>query len=135
MRLAEEAAANHCFHVFGVYPWSRLLGRGNDHPLRVLDSCRIAWGTVLDRTGAQVVLRCRELDRDGARLALAAETCRAVPIYVDGFSPVPDVAVGEHVGMHWGRLCGRLDDAQVRVLAAGTERQLELTNRRLAAGR
>ncbi len=24
--LAGEAAANHCFHVFGVYPWSRLLG-------------------------------------------------------------------------------------------------------------
>lgn len=133
--LAEEAAANHCFHVFGVYPWSRLLRHGNDHPLRVLDSCRITWGTVLDRTCAQVVLRYRELDWDGERLALSAETSRAVPIHVDGYAAVPDVAVGERVAVHWGRLCGRLDDAQVSALAAGTARQLELTNRRLAARR
>ena len=28
--LGHEAAANHCFHVFGVYPWTRFLGRGMD---------------------------------------------------------------------------------------------------------
>ncbi|WP_438944196.1 DUF6390 family protein [Nocardia gipuzkoensis] len=37
--------------------------------------------------------------------------------------------------MHWGRLCGRLDDAQASALESGTVRQLEVTNRRLAAHR
>ncbi|MEU6185116.1 DUF6390 family protein [Nocardia sp. NPDC047038] len=131
--LAEEAAANHCFHVFGVYPWSRLLGHGNEQPLHVLDNCRIGWGTVLDRAGGEVVLRCRALSWDGERLALSAETARSVPIRVDGYAALPDVAVGERVAVHWGRLCGRLDDAQVSALEVGTVRQLELTNRRLAA--
>ena len=50
--LAGEAAGNHCFHVFGVYPWTRFLGRGLDEqPLSVLDNCRITWGTVLSRDG------------------------------------------------------------------------------------
>ncbi|MGO4613511.1 DUF6390 family protein [Nocardia sp. 2YAB30] len=132
--LANEAVANHCFHVFGVYPWSRLLDRGNGHPLHVLDSCRITWGTVVDRTDTEIALRCRRLSWDG-RLALSAETVRPMPIRVDGYAAVPDIAVGEQVAVHWGRLCGRLDDAQVRALAAGTVRQLEVTNRRLAARR
>ncbi|WP_280491560.1 DUF6390 family protein [Nocardia asiatica] len=132
-RLAEEAAANHCFHVFGVYPWSRLLRHGNAHPLHVLDSCRISWGTVLDRTGGEVAVRSRALDWDGERLALSTETVRRVPIRVDGYAAVPDVAAGEQVAVHWGRLCGRLDDSQANALTAGTMRQLEVTNRRLAA--
>ncbi|MFE7741046.1 DUF6390 family protein [Nocardia sp. NPDC057455] len=134
-RLAEEAAANHCFHVFGVYPWSRLLRHGNEHPLHVLDSCRITWGTVLDRSGGEVALRCRKLRWDGERLTLSAETSESVPIRVDGYAALPDVAAGEQVAVHWGRLCGRLDDARVRTLEAGTVRQLEVTNRRLAARR
>ncbi|WP_067473167.1 DUF6390 family protein [Nocardia amamiensis] len=131
-QLAEEAGANHCFHVFGVYPWSRLLGHGHEYPLHVLDSCRITWGTVLDRTGNEIALRCRRLGWDGQRLALSPETVQPVPIRVHGYAAVPDVSVGEWVAVHWGRLCGRLDDVQVRGLEAGTTRQLEVTNRRLA---
>lgn len=134
-QLAEEAAANHCFHVFGVYPWSRLLRHGNGHPLHVLDSCRITWGTIFDRSGAEVALRCRTLDWDGERLALRTETVRTLAIRVDGYAALPDVAVGEQVAVHWGRLCGRLDDAQARALEAATLRQLEVTNRRLAERR
>ncbi|MEU2173764.1 DUF6390 family protein [Nocardia sp. NPDC019219] len=134
-QLAEEAAANHCFHVFGVYPWSRLLRHGNGHPLHVLDSCRITWGTVFDRSGAEVALRCRTLDWDGECLALHTETVRTLAIRVDGYAALPDVALGEQVAVHWGRLCGRLDDAQVRALEAATLRQLEVTNRRLAERR
>src|ERR1700742_2411974 len=60
--LAAEAATNHCSHVFGVYPWTRFLGRGMDeHPLNVLDNCRITWGTVVSRAGDEVEVTCREL--------------------------------------------------------------------------
>ncbi|MGK8500359.1 DUF6390 family protein [Nocardia asiatica] len=56
-----------------------------------------------------------------------------MPIRMDGYAAVPDVAAGEQVAVHWGRLCGRLDDAQANALTAGTMRQLEVTNRPLAA--
>jgi hypothetical protein len=131
--LAVEAAGNHCFHVFGVYPWTRFLGRGMDeHPLRVLDNCRITWGTVVSRTGDNVGVQCRRLVCEGPALALAEPCVRELDVWADGYSAVPDVAVGDEVAVHWGRLCGRLDRRQVRALAASTERQLRLTCQRLA---
>lgn len=55
--LVDEAAPNHCFHVFGVYPWSRLLGKSADeHPLSILDNCRISWGTVVSTDGTAAVV-------------------------------------------------------------------------------
>ncbi|WP_254902394.1 DUF6390 family protein [Mycobacterium simiae] len=131
--LAREAAGNHCFHVFGVYPWTRFLGRGADqHPLDVLDNCRIAWGTVVSRTGDTVELRCRRLVCDGDGLALGEPAVRTLDVWADGHSALPEVAVGDEVAVHWDRLCGRLDAEQARRLADSTHRQLRVTSRRLA---
>jgi hypothetical protein len=131
--LAGEAAGNHCFHVFGVYPWTRFLGRGMDeHPMSVLDSCRISWGTVVSRAGDDVEVSCRMLAWDGRELALSEPSVRRLDVWADGYSAVPDVAVGDDVAIHWGRLCGRLQPDQVRALADSTDRQLRVTSRRLA---
>ena len=131
--LTFEAAGNHCFHVFGVYPWTRFLGRGMDEqPLGVLDNCRITWGEVVSRHGEHVEVLCQRLVWDGLALALAEPCARLLDVWVDGYSAVPDVAVGDEVAVHWGRLCGRLRPAEVRALADSTGRQLRVTNRRLA---
>ncbi|MGH3562545.1 MAG: DUF6390 family protein [Mycobacterium sp.] len=129
--LACEAAGNHSFHVFGVYPWSRLLGR-TEHPLRVLDNCRITWGTVLSRDGDDVEVSCRALLWDGDALNLSEPVPRRLAVWVDGYAAVPDVAAGDDVAVHWGRLCGRLSQQQVQALADSTGRQLRVTNQRLA---
>ncbi|CAM4399946.1 hypothetical protein MB901379_01675 [Mycobacterium basiliense] len=132
-QLASEAAGNHCFHVFGVYPWTRFLGRGtDDHPLNVLDNCRITWATVVSRTGEAVEASCRRLIFDGQTLGLSEPSVRSLDVWADGYSAVPDVGVGEEVAVHWGRLCGRLRPEQVRALADSTHRQLRVTNQRLA---
>jgi hypothetical protein len=131
--LACEAAPNHCFHVFGVYPWTRFLGRGMDeHPLSVLDNCRITWGTVVSRAGDDVEVMCQRLVWDGHALALSEPWARLLDVWADGYSAVPDVAVGDQVAVHWGRLCGRLQREQVRALAESTDRQLRVTTQRLA---
>jgi hypothetical protein len=131
--LAGEASATHCFHVFGVYPWSRLLGRGRDrHPLEVLDNCRISWGTVCSRAGDAVEVSCRRLNWDGTRLGLSEPAPRRLDLHTDGYSAVPDVAAGDEVAVHWGRLCGRLTRHQAATLHDGTVGQLRLTNQRLA---
>ncbi|MEO8816538.1 MAG: DUF6390 family protein [Mycobacterium sp.] len=133
--LACEAAANHCFHVFGVYPWSRLLGRGMDAPpLNVLDSCRITWATVLSRSKNTIEVSGRELTWSGHELGLSEPSTRQLQVSVDGYSAVPDVAAGDEVAVHWGRLCGRLRPEQIRALADSTARQLQVTNQRLARG-
>ncbi|WP_281004636.1 DUF6390 family protein [Nocardia testacea] len=130
--LAGEAAANHCFHVFGIYPWTRLLGRGGEQPIRVLDRCRISWGTVTARCGDELTVRRRRLSFDGDRLLLGAPAALSVPVWEDGFSAVPEAAPGQLVALHWDRLCGPLTTAQVRTLAVATARQLRVTNRRSA---
>jgi hypothetical protein len=135
--LAREAAGNHCFHVFGVYPWTRFLGGGGrqisaEQPLSVLDNCRINWGTVLSRTGDQVEVMCQGLAWDGQVLTLSEPSARVLDVWVDGYSAVPDVAASDEIAIHWDRLCGRLQPDQIRALADSTNRQLHLTNQRLA---
>ncbi|WP_040790593.1 DUF6390 family protein [Nocardia paucivorans] len=133
VEIAGEAAPNHCFHVFGVYPWSRLLGGATtDVPLRVLDDCRIGWGKVVAREDDEVLLESRQLGWDGRQLCLTEPRARRVPIRIDGYAAVPDAGPGDIVAIHWNHLCARLDSAQVRALAESTDCQLDLTNRRLA---
>jgi hypothetical protein len=131
--LAGEAAGNHCFHVFGVYPWTRFLGRGMDEqPLSVLDNCRINWGTVISRDGDDLEVMCQGLALDGQALTLSEPSARRLDVSADGYSAVPDVAVGDEIAIHWGRLCGRLQSGQIQALADSTTRQLHETNQRLA---
>jgi hypothetical protein len=134
--LACEAAANHCFHVFGVYPWSRLLGRKggslDEHPLSVLDNCRITWGTVLSRDGDDVEVSCCRLAWDGHALGLSEPSAHRLDVWAEGYSAVPDVAAGDEIAIHWGRLCGRLQPDQIHALADSTSRQIQVTNQRLA---
>lgn len=135
--LVGEAAANHCFHVFAVYPWSRLLGRGLDeHPLGVLDNCRITWGTVVSRDSddknERIAVSCRRLAWDGHGLDLSEPSTRRLDVWSDGYSAVPDVAAGDDIAIHWGRVCGRLRPEQIQALADATARQLKVTNQRLA---
>ncbi len=96
-----------CFHVFAVYPWSRLLGRGlGEHPLSVLDNCRITSGAVLFRDGDSAEVLSRKLDWDGHALTLSKPAVRRIDVWADDYSAVPDVAAGNEVAIHWGRVCG-----------------------------
>jgi hypothetical protein len=118
--LLASGAPDHGFHVFGVYPWSRLLGAGPE-PLRVLDSCRIRWGLVVDRDEQGVEVESSRLTWDGAALALADPTAERIP---DANVQV-DVEVGDHVALHWAWLCDRLDDARRESLDHSTRRELD----------
>lgn len=126
--LLAGAAPDHGFHVFAVYPWSRLLDAGTDHPRQVLDSCRIRWGTVLAVDGTGVRVESRRLARDGAALVLGPPTEEHV---ARTHVQVP-VAPGDVVALHWEYLCDRLDEDRVADLERSTDAQLAATTRRLA---
>jgi len=136
--LAGEATGNHCFHVFGVYPWSWLLGKGlgiqmAEQPVRILDSCRITPVTVVSREGDTIEVRCRRLVWDGRALSLSESSVHSVGVYADGYAAVPDVAPGDQIALHWGRVCGHLEPSQVQDVDQSTSDQLSVTNARLAA--
>jgi len=126
--LAGEAAPNHCFHVFGVYPWSRLLGKGGTpeldaQPLMVLDNCRISWGTVMSVDGDTARVRRQRLQWDGTALFLGELTTDTAALGIP-------VAEGDLVAVHWDRVCDQLTAAQARTLEQTTLRQLRVTNDR-----
>lgn len=130
--LIDEAAPDHCFHVFAVYPWSRLLGKGSDeHPLAILDNCRIAWGTVVWTNDKTAVVSSPRLRCSRSELSLSPPEERTVEISTrDDMS----LRAGDIVALHWDRVCDRLTPDQVARLEASTGRQLHATTHRLSPG-
>ncbi len=64
--------AHHNFHVFSVYPWVGLLRAGHvENPLRVLESCRIRWGTVTSVHKGHAEVSTQPLRWTGRELVLA----------------------------------------------------------------
>ncbi|MBW0118276.1 DUF6390 family protein [Pseudonocardia abyssalis] len=128
--LLSGASGDHGFHVFAVYPWSRLLDTGLDHPRHVLDSCRIRWGTVLTRTADGVEVESRRLDWDGAALTLGSPA----PERIEADHVLVGVEVGDTVALHWEWLCDRLTVEQATDLERTTRHHLAATTARLRSG-
>lgn len=133
--LLAEAAPTHSFHVFGVYPWSRLLATGQPEPLEVLDSCRIGWATVVAVESDQLLVRSRHLEYDGRLLSLGAEREERVRYRIDGAAFVDAIDVGDQVAVHWGFACDRLTPDQAGSLERWTAWQLSAMAPRLAGDR
>ena len=123
------AVPHHAFHVFGVYPWVGLLRSGQtEHPLHVLDRCRIRWGTVQSVEGDTAVVHNRLLTWDGRRLGYGEPISETVRWAVDGASLGDPVGPGDVVALHWDWVCDRLSPGRLKNLQAWTARQIDLVN-------
>lgn len=124
---------HHAFHVFGIYPWVGLLGSDHgDHPLQILDRCRIRWGRVVSTSGDQVVVESPPLRWDGRSLQLGTPITEQAIRAVDGAGFVNQLHQGDWVALHWNWVCDRLDERTLANLKKYNARQLEITNHRLA---
>ncbi len=128
--LPEEAhaLAHHSFHVFAVYPWIRFLDRDPATPLRVMQDCRIRWGTVDAVVGERAEIVCRPLIVDAGLLALGEPRAETVRWSKHGESLAPPPAPGDTVAAHWDWVCGTLSDADAGALAEATQVTLDLVN-------
>jgi hypothetical protein len=131
--IPDGGVPHHDFHVFGVYPWVGLLRSGDgSEPLRVLESCRITPGSVVEVEGDEAVVLARPLTWDGRRLQLGAAVRRRAAWRRDGLGFLTDLRPGDLVSLHWDWVCDRLDVRQSRALARYTDRMLALANRATA---
>lgn len=127
------ALPTHSFHVFGVYPWVGLLrGEHPEHPLRILDQCRIRWGRVLSVEGSQAVVTSQPLTFDGQHLGLGPYRAETVTRGTEGLGLAASVEPGDWVAMHWNWICDRLSRRQLVNLRRYSLLQLEVTNRRVS---
>ena len=130
--LIAEAMPTHGFHVFGVYPWTRLLSSGDPGPaLHVLDSCRIRWARVTSVEGDHATVRGRHLDWNSRALQLGEEIEESVGLTADGRAFVTGVSPGDWLAVHWDLACERLTADELWQLRRWTDWQLAATNARL----
>lgn len=124
---------NHSFHVFCAYPWVGLLRAGKVEPsLRVLDRCRIRWGTVEAVDSAHVTVGSRPLLWDERRLTLGPE--RVEYAGHGGDSAVSEALTpGDVVALHWDYVCDVLTPQRLERLVRENDHHLRIVNG--AAGR
>jgi Family of unknown function (DUF6390) len=125
---APGVLAHHSFHVFVVYPWVRFLYRDPTTPLRILQDCRIRWGTVQSVDDEDAVVVSQPLHFDGAVLTVGDPVPERVRWRKNGVSLTSPPSSGNTVSMHWDWLCGILTDTDVAALAAATRATLDLVN-------
>lgn len=126
--------AHHSFHVFAVYPWVRFLDRDPVTPLRVMQNCRIRWGTVESVAGEHVTISSRPVGYGAGRLALDTARPERVRWTRDGTSLSGAPEPGDIVTAHWDWVCGTLDDSGRRALTAATQSTLDLVNTIIGSG-
>jgi hypothetical protein len=125
---AGNALAHHSFHVFVVYPWVRFLDRDPATPVRVMQACRIRWGTVESVEDEHVVIASAPLTFADGALGLGDADQERVRWRKDGTSLTPPPAPGDIVAAHWDWVCGSITDGDRDALADATERTLNLVN-------
>jgi hypothetical protein len=134
--VAAGAKPSHSFHVFCVYPWVGLMRTASTkEPLRVLDQCRVRWGTVMKIEGDVAAVESRPLMFDGDRLSMGPAHVERVVWAREGLGFAQRLNPGDQVAMHWDWVCERLGPAAVRFLKKETIAALRLTNGVLARPR
>jgi len=131
---ATGVLAHHSFHVFVVYPWVRFLRRDATTALRVMQDCRIRWGTVESVAGERVVIASRPLRFEHGRLTLGEPDTEHVCWSKGGVSLAPAPEPGATVSAHWDWVCGTLTDDESAALAAATQSTLDVVNAACAEG-
>jgi hypothetical protein len=117
--------AHHNFHVFSVYPWTGLLRAGHvEEPMRVLDSCRIRWGTVRSVHSGHIEVEARPLRWTGRELALG-------PVATQVARTALPLRAGDTVSLHWDWVCDVVDAGRLAALRRYTASQLRVANRTL----
>jgi hypothetical protein len=123
---------HHSFHVFCAYPWIGLLRAGKVEPaLRVLDRCRIRWGTVTAIEGERVRVESQPLVWNESMLSLGEPVEEDVAASSD-VDVATAMVVGDTVSLHWDFICDRLAAPRLARLQREHAHHLAIVNR--AAG-
>ncbi|WP_006241932.1 DUF6390 family protein [Mycolicibacterium tusciae] len=123
-----EVLAHHSFHVFVVYPWARFLHRDAATAVKVMQSCRIRWGTVESVVAEHAVICSQPLRFDDGLLILGEPETETVRWRKGDVSLAPAPRPGTVVSAHWDWVCATLTDTDSAALASATAATLDLVN-------
>jgi len=126
--LGPMARPHHTFYVLGMYARSSVRSGNEDKLLRLMDSCRISWGQVVEvKKGALSVERPALAMTDGQiSLTLPRKEDVRYDSRIPSFS---NIQRGDWVSVHWNFASDRLTSYQLRNLKFYTAGDIDATNR------
>lgn len=133
-KIDNKARLHHSFHVFNVF--SRTGHHTVEHTVETMDECRISWGEIMQNSEFQMLN-----DKQNTNLKINIKSQKLV--YKNGaLTLTPNIRevvvasealgmrlkIGDLVSVHWGFVCDRLTQVQVKRLERYTKYHLALTN-------
>ena len=106
-----------------------LRGGPSDDVLGVIDRCRIRWGVVRDRIGANLLVDAVPLEWAGGKLRLGPARVETIRCWSDGLGFIDAPVPGDDIAIHWDWACERLDARRLGALRSWTARELAIANR------
>ena len=126
----DGALPMHAFHVLDVFPRLGLMRTGaTDDALKVMDSCRVRWGRVLERDADYLVVSAVPLTQVAGKLCLGAARVERIRGWQDGSGFIGDVGAGDVVSIHWDWACETLNVKRLAALQRWTRREIGIANR------
>ncbi len=126
--LGPMARPHHTFYVLGMYARSRVKSGSENRLLRLMDSCRISWGEVVDikKVALSVERPALALSQDQLSLTLPQREEVHYDPRIPSFS---DIRRGDWVSVHWNFASERLTPYQLRNLKFYTDQDIDAINR------
>lgn len=129
---------HHAFHVFNIF---KRTGKDSSfHTLKTMEKCRIGWGRIIQNSKLKIknsnlkfkintiFVEAKQLTIENKRLSLTKSAVRELKVDYKGKSFINDLKIGDWVSFHWGFVCDKLTEAQVRNLEFYTKRAISFYN-------
>jgi hypothetical protein len=129
--LPGKAKPHHNFHVMNI--WLRAGKMNIKHTLKSIDECRISWGTVKKINKSRIIIDFQPLIFLDNKLILGNNYDREVLTQFNDKGFVRDLKVGDLVTVHWGWVCEKINDEQLKNLIKYTRESLIIFNKQMGA--
>ncbi|MCX6739724.1 MAG: DUF6390 family protein [Candidatus Parcubacteria bacterium] len=125
--IPDLAKPHHNFHVMNI--WLRAGKLNIKHTLKSIDECRISWGIVKKINSSKIVVDFQPLEFLNDQLVFGKNIDREVMTQFNDQGFVKDLKIGDIVTIHWGWVCEKISEQQLKNLQKYTVLSLNIFNK------
>lgn len=129
---------HHSFHVFNIFKRTGKLKI--NHTIKTMDECRIGWGKIIKFQISNIkyqndisnlkyfFVEAKELDFKKNKLILGDKILKKITLDYKNKSYINNFKVGDWVSFHWGMVCDKLTERDVKNLEFYTQQSINYYN-------
>jgi len=124
--IPDNAKPHHNFHVVNI--WLRAGKLNISHTLKSIDECRISWGKVKNIKKSSLMVEFQPLVIVSNKIQIGQPIEREVVTHIEDKSFIREIEIGDLVTIHWGWVCERINEEQLKYLKKYTVMALNIFN-------